>query len=886
MRCWPGLLAGLVVGAALLAMATMAGPVFIASASNVTLEEKIADSTTWGAGLTVYHYQPLFGRARTPQGARDGSRRELIDEVTGMLDEKMKTLPRVGSLTLSVLASQMQVAGAGGDEVGDVHYVYRQGFRDNIDVVEGSRSAQGVWVPESVAQKIGVHPGDTVEMILRSRTTPAPVAGVYRDLYNYDIPFDPFWSPMARYITPTPDSTPPSFLLADRHTFFATEKALKDSGQVWWQYPIEPRGITLDDGRRDAAVFQRVGASTFDPSSAIGSALLLSGAFASNTTFTTDLKGIVSSTERAVAGLSASIDAVSLAGRILGLLIIGTVGVTGVRRRSTEITLLLARGAGPPTLAARLGLEAVIPIVLGAAAGAAAGYRLVDVAGPGGVIPRAAADAALVQCGVAAAAAVVVVGVVSAVTALGEPALRRAGAAAQRIPWEIPALLLAAASLYEVLTRGAGVVTSGDAPPKVDVLLVLFPILLVAGVAGVVARLLRRVLPAVRNIGRDAAPSAYLAASRIAASSRAALGLVSAAAIALGVLAYSSILISSVRATMGIKAYVATGSDVAIPVDPSFEMPAGLHFPHSVVVRMVDFVTAEPGATPVTVLAVDPQTFERAAFWSASFGSPSPGDALRGLDHRADGSDGVPALVVGGDAVPSTISIGSLRIALDPLRHLKGFPGMTGNTPMIVADKHLLRTMLERQGGGFGTAQRDDELWVKGDPPAILAAAERIGIPVQGATTEPRVADSPEFRSVAWTFGLLEALGVAAGAAALIGMLLYLGARQRQRMVSYALARRMGLQPASHRRAVAIELFGMMLAAFCIGVASAGLASWLVYRKLDPIPGLPPAPVLDLPWFIIGAIALTLAAAATIGSVFVQRAADRAHVAEVMRVAG
>jgi putative ABC transport system permease protein len=124
-----------------------------------------------------------------------------------------------------------------------------------------------------------------------------------------------------------------------------------------------------------------------------------------------------------------------------------------------------------------------------------------------------------------------------------------------------------------------------------------------------------------------------------------------------------------------------------------------------------------------------------------------------------------------------------------------------------------------------------------------------------------------------------------AGSVALIGLVLYLQSSQQSREVAYALSRRMGLSKGTHRRSVAAELAGMLLGAFVIGTALAAVATRLIYRKLDLLPSLPPAPVYRIPFAILGAIAGASVLTAMIGAFAVQRRAQRANVAEVLRLA-
>jgi hypothetical protein len=71
--------------------------------------------------------------------------------------------------------------------------------------------------------------------------------------------------------------------------------------------------------------------------------------------------------------------------------------------------------------------------------------------------------------------------------------------------WEALVLVLAAAALYELQTRGVGPVEVQGRPARVDRLLVLFPLLLIAGLAGLATRGAARL---VARRGRPALTSA------------------------------------------------------------------------------------------------------------------------------------------------------------------------------------------------------------------------------------------------------------------------------------------------------------------------------------------------------------------------------------------
>jgi putative ABC transport system permease protein len=143
--------------------------------------------------------------------------------------------------------------------------------------------------------------------------------------------------------------------------------------------------------------------------------------------------------------------------------------------------------------------------------------------------------------------------------------------------------------------------------------------------------------------------------------------------------------------------------------------------------------------------------------------------------------------------------------------------------------------------------------------------------------------DQLKFAAVVWTFDFLEIYAGLAGLIAIGGMLLYVDTRQRQRNLSYALARRMGLTRAEHLRAGFIELAGLTVIGALAGILAASIAARSLYAVLDAVPETPPGPrwigALDLSLLAI-LIALGVAAAA---ASLAQRTADGADTSELLR---
>jgi uncharacterized membrane protein SpoIIM required for sporulation len=90
----------------------------------------------------------------------------------------------------------------------------------------------------------------------------------------------------------------------------------------------------------------------------------------------------------------------------------------------------------------------------------------------------------------------------------------------------------------------------------------------------------------------------------------------------------------------------------------------------------------------------------------------------------------------------------------------------------------------------------------------------------------------------------------------------------------------------TYRSSVMLELAAMLLVALVVGIALSLIAVALIYRSFDILPQLPPEPLLRLPALLIVGTAAALLLVAVLGSVRMQRVAQRANVAEVLRLAG
>jgi putative ABC transport system permease protein len=861
---FPGVAAAVVAAALVLALTATSGRLFLAAAGDAAVQQEL-DRVGGVPALTMV----MFSNDRSDVDAVQGFASSVADHDAPRLARPVRT--RSGP--------PLEVA-AGGRSA-EVRLAARDGFDGHVEVLQRVDGA-GAWLPDTVARPLGVRAGQTVR-VGGPDGVPLPVAGIYRDLGAGDRPLDPFWSPLTSviYTLGVTRDAPPPLLLVDPDRFLALTGRLDAPGRLEWNFYPEPGRLTLPEADRLAAQIRAVESTVGDP-------MTEQAGFGRVTTSST-VGTVAGRAHDTVAALTGPVESISLTGRLLALVLMAAAAAFAVRRRRGEVLVLTAQGVGGLPLGLRSMAEAALPLAAGGVLGYLAALGLAGTLNPvPGPQPQALA-AARREVAVALLAGLVLFGLVTWVAVRSEEQERagRLGRALTRTWWEVLVLVLAAAALYELQTRGGGLVAVEGRPPRVDRLLVLFPLLLMAGLAGLatrgVARLLAR--PRLRPALTDASgrrPAPLLALRRLVAAPRLVLLLVTGSAVALGLLAYAGIAVASTRSAAAGKARVLVGSDTSLLL--ADEAPAGATTGlRATMVRRFDEVSLALDDRPVEMIAVDPATFATGAFWDDSFAGTSLGGLLRRLDQAPPGR--LAAIAAG--PVPAdarAVDIGPTRLSLDVVATARAFPGMTAadRTLLVVSAAQLdAVTRASASRPGWRT-----EIWTREDPEVAAAALRRIGVVPESVSTAADVMRTPAFLAVSWTFRLLTALGALAGTVALASLVLYAQARQRGRVVAYALSRRMGLSRAAHRRSVLWELAGMLVFAFLLGTGLAVAASAVTYRSLDPMPQLPPGPALELPGAVLGASLLGILLAAVAGAFLVQRAADRANVAEVMRLAG
>jgi putative ABC transport system permease protein len=571
---------------------------------------------------------------------------------------------------------------------------------------------------------------------------------------------------------------------------------------------------------------------------------------------------------------------------LVALIVMAAAGTFALTARRVEAQLLYARGEHPAAVSAKSCLESVVPAAVGGTVGLGLSFLLVRLVLPDGPVPGSAVREAVVGAGLAALASLLLIGVVSAVAFLrhSEHHRVRFGALA-RVPWELAFVAFAAYALQRLRTGGAFVQDPTLHVRRPSVFVLLFPIIGIAGVGGLLARGFGAAISWVRSHSARLPSWSYLAVHRLAGGAGTTLVLVSAAALCLGVFVQAQTTVRSLQTTVDAKAHLFVGSDVQARVQYTTPSPKGFPMPITRVTLVSHPGTLSPGLEDFDLLAIDPETFARAAYWNPTL-SDVPLDEM--LHRVAEPARSVlPVVIAGGGGVsPLGLEIEGRLVPVRIVDRARAFPGIFSRRPLVVADERsLLRFFTDLPDPLNTTPGASTQFWVRGDPGRAQKALAALRFGPDFVITADQVMDIPEIAVVIQTLLALKVLGVAASLLVVIGMLMYLAARQRSQIVSYGLSLRMGMTHAQHRHSLVAELATMLCSSFAIALGLSIPAALVVVPKLDPLTGIPPGPIFDVPVRLLAISFVALVGVAWLGGWFTNLRARGADLGEVMRVA-
>lgn len=901
---FPGLFIAVAVGAMLLALTISSFPVFVSSSETATLSEAIAEANRFGAGVTV-----IQGDALRPQHGFTEQYEEFTgldagedapptwEQRTALLEKGLGNVEHLGDVIVTVLGPNVDMAALpeqGGRDF-QVHLIDRTGWQNHVKVIDRV-DAEGIWIADTVAQQIRVEAGD--DIILRSSEGErrVPVEAVYEALEKTP-QAAPFWAGLGNEIFPPAPglTTPPPFaFLPARELADISRELGSPDAQFRWEYPIEIRdGLTLPQAESlwaDLEVFRQ---DFSDGDSKLGRAFFcLTPAFCTSgsglVNFGSLLGPIIRETNQTIDAISGPIDLLSDAGVLVALAVIASAGTFTIARRQIEASLLFARGSSALSVGIKTALESILPAAVGTVAGIALGLGVVSWLGPGD-IDQSARTEAIRTAILSMPVAIALVGLVAAIAFI-----RQSETASHRFrllaafPWELLVLAVAGLCLRNLLQGEALIEEGANEVSRPSVYLLLFPIFFIAGFGGLAARALRTPLKGLIDSPRLGRFAPYLAFHRLAGAKRLAVLLVTACALALGVLVYAQGVATSLDMTIVAKSKLFIGSDVQGQVLYELEIPDNLAFPATKVTHIPQRTTLDGNTdVQVSVIGIDAPTFADAAYWESSFSDQPIEDLLDAL-RDGDGSR-LPVIMVNSDRDASLATIAGTELPVEVIGRADFFPGATESRPTLIADTETFHEFADENGNGLNPLLdpgNNSELWIKGDPDAIIRDLGEKSAPVFTTVTAEQVQENPSIVAVTRTFAYLEFLGLGAGLLAVVAILMYLQARQRSRTVSYALSRRMGLSRTSHKVALLIELGWMLFSAFAVAALLALIAAAVVLPEIEPLPNIPPATLYRTPTLLLLAAAAALGLTTLLGGLLADRTSENVNFAEVMRVAG
>ncbi|HEY3920584.1 MAG TPA: hypothetical protein VGL76_00550 [Gaiellaceae bacterium] len=866
-----------VFAAALLAaLASSSSPFVTTAAASEALKNKLTDLSSFATGLEVRTGGQVFGN----DSAAFLTRRAAIRDAAA---RSLRTrLGHVAAPVFTTEAGAVQVATGTGED--QVYLMARTDVLAHVKILS-SVPGPGLWISDITAHAAGVKPGQTIRLDgLNSFSHPGSprirVKGIYRSLAHS--PETDYWANFQQDIYPQglDAPVPPSFAFLDQALLFHVIGGRTTGLLNVIEMPVDPAGVTLADARTLDSKFQAVGNALYR--SALGEKLGCSrDAARSDCSEVSSLSAAVILADQDSSAVTPAVSLLSDLGTGIALAVAAAAGVFLVRRRRAEAALLYARGESAASFAARSATEVVVPTLLGGAAGFAIAYALTDVFAPSGSIAGSTLWSGFAHAGIAVAIAIVLLVVTACAAFLrlydtgsrGLPWLRY-------VPWE---LVLAAVAVFLFLRiRSGGGVTHTDSGARVPTLAVfIFPLLLVAAAAGLAARVARLGLRlGSARTARSRHPSVYLALRRLGAARGLVVVLAVVTASSLGAFFYVETLASSLHQTTVEKAYMATGSDAFVIVQDSQSIPRSFPYP-ATRVQLANQTATLPDGTQIDVMLVDPATLAKALHWQGDWGT-NPSHVLSKL--QAIPSRPLPVIVTSDFGKASVVQFGGDNVRITRLATVKTFPFKAPGIPLVITsyrafDAFQTRTRIFDALGVLSTY-----VWAKGPP---VAAGRALGVlePTYPASTINGYLRSPDVVLATRTFGFMRLIAVGAGVLALLGLLLYLQARQRSQVIASSLARRMGFARPAEMFSLCLELVGILCFAGILGGAVAIAAAEPIVHRIDPLPQDVPSPIYTIPTEEVVLAAVALLVVAAVLGVLTSWLAERTDVGEALRVA-
>jgi putative ABC transport system permease protein len=884
------LFAALAVGVFLVSVVAAAYPLFLSASENDLLDSAIADPTITRYGMGIAYGATDQALSPDPGNPRSWTRlgKAFSDEAAA--SETLDTAE------VAIFGGVVSVTDASGTTPPTGPAVGRlfagTDAIDHIQVLSGS-DGPGLWLPDIIATPVGVGPGDEIELQAGQDEVTATVDGVYASLYTQ--PRQGYWRHWNDDIYPCPEVTcaaPPQFILADHDQLIDLSEQLGTHRAAFaWQAPVSVEPPLTLARARELAAFTDSLEREMSPGGSLHRLFRCCGTtYTSHGTVEVTFSGnaalVVDEVEQRIASVQGPMTVLLIAGLAIALAVVAAAAIFVVAGRRVESGVLTIRGWGPVAFGAKTALETTLPAVIGGAIGLATATLLVASVGPDAPVDPSSRMRAAAASLVGTIVSLLVVGVVSGVAFVARHEHRhRLTRALAAVPWELAALA-AAWVLARRLAQGGVEQIGGIERPRPAVF--LFPLMLAIAAAIVSARIARLALRWSRRTDRSTrAGASWLAIRRL----RSAPGLTSlllvAGILSLTIATAALATVASLRTTVRSKAEVFVGSQVQVQVEGPAEVSGDGDFPYqfTTATRLHDAGTLDDTDTSFDLLAIDPATFAGAASWNDAFSDTPLDTLLERLTQRGTGA--VPVVVAnGGGLAPTTMEIARETVPVRIVGEAAAFPGASSDRrPLLVVDRAALADAFSGLPDPLLVPRATSEVWIDGPPDDVQPRLRELGLRPLLVITADEVEDIPFIDAVVQTFLVLQVLGFSAVVLLLVVGVVYLHARQRSRAVATTLSDRMGMPRSTMRTASILELGALLLVSLVVGTVTGAVATGVIVPSIDPLPTIPPDPLLAFPFAAIVTTGLFLAVAAILGGTSADRGARRISTAEVMRVA-
>ncbi len=876
----PGVALSLIAATFVAALPAAAAPLFLGTAQSATVNSQVADACPNVSGVTVS--SSLFN-------ANPGDVKLAASNVASQIAR----IPNVAPALTTVFQIKIPVIGLPSNDP-TAHpwlttLMSRDGFQDHIKILAKADNPgpMSIWVPDDIAATWHVEPGDRIT--IGSGMTPVTVAAIYKNMNVGHV--DRFWCSVRGVFQGNilAETGQPSLLLGDLDTVLTVLNASRSSypaPMAVFESPLVNPAPSPELASRTTSELSRRTSDLID-------------AFRVTNTYPGGTRAVYGGGTRAGVSshlplfmsraalvertLKVPIYAVSAAGALVGLIVLGAATVLWARRREHELSVLAVRGAAPLALGIKAVLEAIPAVLIGGGLSVLAARWLVIQVGPAGTLSEQAQIVGVWSTAGVIGAAVITIALV---------ATRRARALTDTtghlhhqhrllgVPWEL--LIFAAAWVLwarmggDLISSDGGVAVGGTVvslPPRSLVI----PIMLIVASSVLAARVVAVWLRRSGTRGNPRGHARYLARRRLAREPVIAALLLAIAAIPAAVAGFAATAAGSVQTTIESKALAAVGADIVIRTGTETPVPADIAAigPATAVIRTNGVYV---GRYQAVLLGVDPEQFKKVATVGSRVAGPAFGKTLDRMS-RETAATATPTILASApiEAGPADLVSADQTLHVNIVR-VDNLPAAENNLPVLIASRSVV-------GDGIFGGAASPQIWVR-TPHTAQVQAAALGnkdLDVTNISIASDLYADTLFEPITYMFQYFVAIALLTGLVVAVGLLLYLESRTIAHRRAYIMARRMGLRPRTHRAALLLEMCTALGAGLAVATGTVVLICYAMRTSFDVNPAKAPGTVLavSIPAIsaIVGSVLVTAVAAALFGHARIARAKP----AEVLR---